>query len=75
MITYDVADADPAHSAMHGEAATAVKLGARTVTWSVTLDLTSDQNHFYYRFRRQLTEGSKLVRERSWTETIPRDLQ
>ena len=75
MITYDVADADPAQSAMHGEAATAVRLGKRTLTWSVVLDLTSDSNNFYYRFERKLTEGRRLVRERSWKETIARDLQ
>lgn len=74
-ITYDIADADPARSAMHGEAATAVKLGGRTLTWSVILDLTSDQRNFYYTFQRKLTEGNKLVRERSWKKTIPRDLQ
>jgi hypothetical protein len=60
---------------MHGEAATAVKLKDRTLTWSVNLDLTSDQRNFYYSFQRRLTQGSKLVRERKWTETIPRDLQ
>ena len=38
LITYDVAE-DPARSAMHGEASTAVKLEGRTLTWSVELDL------------------------------------
>ena len=75
MITYDVADGDPAQSAMHGEAATAVKLQGRMLTWSVVLDLTSDQKNLYYGFQRKLTEGDKVVRSRSWTETIPRDLQ
>jgi uncharacterized protein len=75
LITYDVADGDPAKSAMHGEAATAVKLKGRVLTWSVLLDLTSDQKNFYYSFRRKLTKGDILIRSRSWTETIPRDLQ
>jgi hypothetical protein len=75
LITYDVADADPAKSAMHGEAATAVKLSGHTLTWSVELDLTSDQKNFYYVFKRKLTQGGKLLRERKWSETIPRDLQ
>ena len=60
---------------MHGEASTAVKLKDRTLTWSVVLDLTSDQRNFYYSFRRKLTQGGKLVRERTWNETIPRDWQ
>jgi len=75
LITYDVADTDPSRSAMHGEAATAVKLHDRTLTWSVILDLTSDQRNFYYTFERKLTQGGKLVRERKWKQTIPRDLQ
>ena len=60
---------------MHGEASTAVKLKDRTLTWSVVLDLTSDQRNFYYSFERKLTQGGKVVRERKWTETIPRDWQ
>ena len=75
LITYDVADANPARSSMHGEAATAVKLSDRTLKWSVELDLTSDQRNFYYSFKRKLTQGSKVLRERTWTETVPRDLQ
>ena len=75
LITYDVADSDPGKSAMHGEAATAVKLKGRVLTWSVLLDLTSDEKNFYYSFQRKLTNGDSLVRSRSWKETIPRDLQ
>ena len=75
LIIYDVANTDPAKSAMHGEASTAVKLSGRTLTWSVILDLTSDRENFYYSFRRKLTSGDQLLRERAWTETIPRDLQ
>ena len=75
LITYDVADTDPAKSTMHGEASTAVKLSGRTLTWSVSLDLTSDRDNFYYSFRRKLTQGDQLLRERAWAETIPRDLQ
>ena len=41
----------------------------------MALDLTSDQRNFYYTFQRKLTQGGKLVRERKWTETIPRDWQ
>ncbi len=75
LITYDVADTDPTRSAMHGEASTAVKLPGRTLTWSVILDLTSDRENFYYSFRRKLTLGDTLLRERAWTETVPRDFQ
>jgi uncharacterized protein len=75
LITYDVADGDPAKSAMHGQASTAVKLKGRVLTWSVSLDLTSDQKNFYYSFQRKLTQGDRLVRSRSWKETILRDLQ
>jgi uncharacterized protein len=75
LITYDVADGDPARSAMHGEASTAVKSKGRVLTWSVVLDLKSDQKNFYYSFQRKLTKGNTLIRSRSWTETIPRDLQ
>jgi len=74
-IAYDVIDSDPAKSSMHGEASTTVKLKSGTITWSVVLDLKSDQQNFYYTFTRRLTKGKQLLRTKTWKQTIPRDLQ
>lgn len=74
-MSYVVRDSDPAVSSVHGEASTTVELPARTLVWSVILDLRSDARNFFYHFERRLTENGALIREKSWGETIPRDHQ
>lgn len=74
-MSYEVADATPAVSTVHGEASTTVDLAGRTLVWSVILNLTSDEKKFHYHFERRLTQNGMLLREKKWDDTIPRDHQ
>ena len=60
-------------STVHGEGSTSVDVSGRKLVWSVVLNLKSDEKNFYYHFERTLTENGKLIREKKWDETIPRD--
>jgi putative CocE/NonD family hydrolase len=74
-MSYEVEDSKPEASAVHGEGSTSVFLPGRTLVWDVVLDLKSDAKNFYYHFERRLTENGKLIRQKSWDDSIPRDHQ
>lgn len=74
-LTYDVDDARPEAAAVRGEAETDVHLPGRVLSWRARLDLVSDRDRFHYRLRRELHENGRVIRERTWEETIPRDYQ
>jgi len=52
-----------------------VELPGRTLVWDAELSFRSDRENFLYSYRRRLTENGKLLREKTWTRTIPRDYQ
>jgi glutamyl/glutaminyl-tRNA synthetase len=52
-----------------------LELPGRTVSWEAELSFTSDRANFYYTYRRRLIENGRLLREKAWTDTIPRDFQ
>lgn len=74
-IRYEVNDHAPADAAVTGTHRIEVKLPQRTLVWDAELTFRSDREHFFYTYRRRLTENGTLVRERTWQETIPRDFQ
>jgi putative CocE/NonD family hydrolase len=74
-MSYEITDRNPAASSIHGEAFTSVDMPNRALVWSVVLNLKSDEKNFYYHFERKLTENSRVIREKQWDETIPRDHQ
>ncbi|HEY3929125.1 MAG TPA: CocE/NonD family hydrolase [Candidatus Koribacter sp.] len=74
-LVHTVHDDRPAEAVVHGEASMEVKLKDRTLLWSTTLDLRSDAHNFYYSYTRELHSGGKLMRRKTWHETIPRDYQ
>lgn len=74
-IRYEVNDHAPADAAVTGTHRIEVKLPQRTLMWDAELTFRSDREHFFYTYRRRLTENGTLVRERIWQETIPRDFQ
>ena len=43
--------------------------------WRAQLEVRSDAKSFFYRLRRELSRDGVVLRERTWQETIPRDLQ
>jgi putative CocE/NonD family hydrolase len=74
-MAYSVHDDRPEGASVRGEAETAIELGGRRLVWRCRLDLSSDATHLDYRFRRELLENGRTMRERGWEERIPRDFQ
>ena len=60
---------------MKGEYATEVKLPDRTLRCESVVVFRSDRTNFYYSGQRRLLVNGKLVREKKWEDTIPRDFQ
>jgi hypothetical protein len=74
-IIHKTNDDNPAETSMTGEHRIAVELKDRILIWEADLMFRSDLNNFYYTYTRRLLENGKLVREKTWTDTIPRDYQ
>jgi putative CocE/NonD family hydrolase len=74
-IRHTVRDGDPAKAAVQGSHRLEVELPGRTLLWEAELSFSSDLNNFHYSYRRRLSENGKLLREKTWTDTIPRDFQ
>ena len=74
-MTYEVADDNPAVSTVRGEIETGIHLADRVLTLHGVVDFKSDATSFYYTYKRTLLKDGKVIREKSWNETIPRDQQ
>lgn len=72
---YETNEERPAGSAFHGKASHRLELNGRTVGLFTTLDVLSDEKYFHVVFKREIFENDKLVRQREWQETIPRNFQ
>ena len=74
-IRYEIKDDAPADARVTGTHRMEVELPGRKLVWDAALTFTSDHDNFHYSYHRRLTENGKLVREKSWNQTIPRDYQ
>jgi putative CocE/NonD family hydrolase len=74
-LRFKVADDRPDLAAALGEGDLHVTLPGRTLQWRTRLSLRSDAETFRYRYRRTLAENGRVIRERTWEESIPRDFQ
>ena len=74
-LAYDVADAHPEAASIAGEGSTTIALPGRVLVWRAQLEVRSDAKSFFYRLRRELSRDGVVLREKTWQETIPRDLQ
>jgi len=74
-MTYDLDDAQPANNSVRGEAETVFKLKDRMLTWRGHLSVTSDEKNFFYKYTREVLKDGKIVKQKTWEETIPRDHQ
>jgi uncharacterized protein len=72
---FQVQDDHPDLASSTGHIDLKVQLPARELTWHSEWDVHSDKANFYYLFKRELRENGKLIRKRTWQETIPRDHQ
>ena len=71
-LRYEVADADPAHASMRGQARTEIHLADRVVILDSELTIGGDESSLRYRYQRQLRENGMLIRERNWERIFPR---
>jgi len=74
-IVHKAQDNDPARASVTGKSRYTIKLDNRTVTVEGDLSLTSDRENFYYTYTRRALENGKLIKEKTWKETILRDHQ
>jgi predicted acyl esterase len=74
-ITHELADDRPGQAKVLGEHRLTVELEDRTLTWEGRLSFRSDRESFHYDYTRRLLRDGELVREKTWTEVIPRDHQ
>jgi hypothetical protein len=71
-LVHEAQDNDPAKASVTGETRYTVELEDRTLTVEGVLSFTSDGKNFFYRYTRRVLENGKLIREKTWEETIPR---
>jgi putative CocE/NonD family hydrolase len=74
-IVYETDDAHPAISKAQGESETIEKLEGRVLAYRGHLTVSSDATFFHYSFTRELLRDGVLLRTKTWTEDIVRDLQ
>jgi putative CocE/NonD family hydrolase len=74
-IEHRTSDAHPENTAVRGSHRMEVTLEDRVLVWEAELSFTSDHDNFYYQYTRRLHENGELVREKTWSDTIPRDFQ
>jgi uncharacterized protein len=74
-IRHTVKDDRPVDAKLLGSHRMEVELPGRTLVWEAELSFGSDADNFHYSYRRRLIEDGKVRRERTWTDTIPRDFQ
>ncbi len=74
-ITHEAQDGHPEATSVLGEYTTSVETRAWVLRWEGRLGFHSDRNHFYYTYIRRLLQDGRLLREKVWEETIPRDWQ
>jgi len=72
---YDTNDKNPANSNYRGERGKLIEIENRVIDLHSTIDIHSDEINFYVVFLRQIFENGKLLRQREWRETMPRDYQ
>jgi putative CocE/NonD family hydrolase len=72
---YETDEKDPARSGFLGEASDTIELPGRKIVLLTNGEIASDEKNFHLTFRRRIYENDKLLRNREWKETIPRDFQ
>jgi predicted acyl esterase len=74
-IEHRTSDSHPENTSVKGSHRLEVSLAGRVLLWEAELDFSSDQENFFYRYVRRLSENGAPVREKTWNRTIPRDHQ
>jgi len=76
VIDHSVNEKDPSRTKVESRYMNRVELeGGRVLQLEGILLFESDRSNFYYTYTRRLTENNKLLRTKTWKETIRRDFQ
>lgn len=71
-VVWRVSDLRPDLASIRGERINTVRVGDRELVWEGFTEIRSDSTNFHYLHRRWVRENGRVVRERSWQDTIPR---
>jgi hypothetical protein len=74
-IVHEAQDGDPAAASTRGEYAVSVELEGRSLRFESEVEFRSDRENFHLVSKRRVFEDGKLIREKTWSDTIPRDHQ
>jgi hypothetical protein len=74
-IEHRTSNEHPENTSVIGSHRMEVTLENRVLLWEAELSFRSDGDNFYYEYTRRLSEDGTELRERTWTDTIPRDHQ
>ena len=72
-LTHEVNDNTPALASALGKASYRIVQGERELILSCDLVWRSDAKFFHYEYARRLHENGELLREKTWTDKIPRN--
>jgi putative CocE/NonD family hydrolase len=74
-IVHETEDERPEATSVRGRYRSTVELKDRTLVWECDIHFRSDRANFHYTGTRRLLQDGRLLREKTWEDTIPRDHQ
>jgi hypothetical protein len=74
-IEHRTSDQHPEKTSVRGSHELEIRLEDRVLLLQGETSVSSDRENFYFEYSRRLNENGKLLREKSWSESIPRDYQ
>ena len=74
-ITHEASDAKPEVASVRGEYRKTITLPGRLLVFEYDTLFRSDRENFHYTGTKRLRENGVLLREKTWTDSIPRDHQ
>jgi hypothetical protein len=74
-IEHRTSDDHPENTSVIGTHRMEVTLEDRVLLWEAELSFKSDLENFYYEYTRRLSENGEQLRQKTWTDTMPRDHQ
>ena len=72
---WSVNDATPANAQYHGERRNVFNIAGNEIDLATTARIASDTGYFHVTFTKTLRQNGSLVREKTWTDHIPRRYQ
>jgi predicted acyl esterase len=74
-VSYQTNDLDPAHSRFFGEGGHIIHMGDRKLELKLLISVVSDEKNFCVKIIRRIFEQDKLIKERKWEASLPREFQ